>query len=168
MTYTTASAFLQRFDAVEISQRVAREIPRLVTGRLLLDIAAGADLTAYPPATVTAGTAALAVVQRALNDARDTIDSYISGRYKLPIAPVPAVLERIACDLGRYYLYDDQVTEPVKQRHDASVKILSDVASGKAQLGADAVSGEQPVSSAGAVVVSDGRQWDRRNGRSFL
>lgn len=168
MTYATSIELLQRFDAQEIAQRVDRNVPRLVTGQLLTDVASAADLSGYTPDQAAAAAVALNIVQRALNDARDTIDSYISGRYTLPLSPVPPVLQRVACDLARYYLYDDQVTDPVKARHDACVKILSDVSTGKVQLGAEGVSGVQPVSSAGAELVSDGRAWSRTNGRAFL
>ena len=80
-------------------------------------------------------------VDRALADARNTIDSYIAGRYTLPLSTVPQVLTRIACELARYYLYDDQITDTVKQRYDANIKFLVGVASGDVKLGVDAESG---------------------------
>ena len=42
------------------------------------------------------------------------------------------------CELARYYLYDDQFTETVKQRYDANIKFLIGVASGDVKLGVDA------------------------------
>lgn len=168
MTYITATAFLERFGANEIAQRVDRGTPRLVTGQLLTDIAAAADLSGYPVDAVAAAAVALNLVQRSLNDARDMIDSQIGGRYTLPITPVPAVLERIASDVARYFLYDDRVTEPITQRYEDAMKLLVAVRDGKAQLGADGVSGEQPTSSAAAELVSGGRVWNRANGSAFL
>ncbi|KPU91144.1 hypothetical protein APR50_17150 [Variovorax paradoxus] len=168
MTYITATAFLERFGAHEIAQRVDRGTPRRVTAELLIAVAASADLSGYPPEAVAAAAVALIVVQRALNDARDTIDSNISPRYPLPISPVPAVLERTAGDLARYYLYDDRVTEPVKDRYDDAMKYLVAVRDGKAQLGADGATGAQPPSSAGAELVSGGRVWNRGSGNAFV
>ena len=57
---------------------------------------------------------------------------------------MPQVLTRIACELARYYLYDDQFTETVKQRYDANIKFLIGVASGDVKLGVDAESGVEP------------------------
>lgn len=168
MTYITAIAFLDRFDANEIAQRVDRKTPRVVTGELLALIAAAGDLSGYPPDVVARAAVALNVVQGAINDARDMIDSYISARYSLPILPVPAILQRIASDLARYFLYDDRVTDPIKQRYEDAEKLLAAVRDGKAQLGADGVTGEQPPSSAGAELVSGVRVWDRRSGSAFL
>ena len=168
MTYITATAFLERFGAQEIAQRVDRGTPRLVTDKLLVDIAASADLSGYPPNAVAAAAVALTVIQRSLNDARDTIDSNISPRYPLPISPIPAVLERTAGDLARYYLYDDRVTEPIKARYDDAMKYLVAVRDGKAQLGADGATGAQPPSSAGAELVSGGRVWNRGPGNAFV
>ena len=91
-------------------------------------------------------------VDRALADARNTIDSYIAGRYTLPLSTVPQVLTRIACELARYYLYDDQITDTVKQRYDANIKFLVGVASGDVKLGVDAESGVEPAGGAGRAV----------------
>lgn len=43
-------------------------------------------------------------VQEALEDASQTIDSYLAGRYRLPLQTVPAVLERHCCYIARYFL----------------------------------------------------------------
>ena len=168
MTYATASALLSRFDAAEIAQRVDRGIPRLVTAELLIAVAAGASLVAYTPEEVARGQAALVVVQGALQDADDTINSYISARYTLPLAPVPAVLARVACELARFYLYDDQVTDLVKERHAANIKWLGEVSKGTVTLGADAASGQQPTSSASAELVGSATVWKRDQSKGFL
>jgi phage gp36-like protein len=168
MTYATATDMLTRFDADEIAQRADRVMPRRVFGDLLSVLASGGDTSAFLPADVAQGQLALARVQRALDDARDTVDSYISARYTLPISPVPAILQRSACDLARFYLYDDTATEQVKDRHSAAMKLLGDVRDGKAQLGADGATGEQPASTAGAELVSGGRVWARDASQGFI
>ena len=168
MPYATATALLTRFGANEMAQRVDRGIPRLVTGKLLADLAAAASLVAYTDEEVARGQASMLVVQRALQDADDTINGYISGRYTLPLAPVPAVLERVACELARFYLYDDQVTDLIKDRHAANMKWLAEVSKGTVSLGADALTGTQPVSSAGAELVSGTTVWKRASSTSFV
>ena len=168
MTYATPTDLLTRFDAAEIAQRVDRGVPRLITAQLLTDVAASANLDAYTAAEVTRAQTSMAVVQRALQDADDTINGYISARYTLPMAPVPAVLARVACELARFYLYDDQVTDLIKDRQAANIKWLGEVSKGTVSLGADAVSGVQPVSSAGAELVTSGSVWKRENSQAFL
>lgn len=168
MTYATPTDLLTRFDASEIAQRVDRGVPRRVTAQLMIDVATGASLAAYPAEAAERAQTALVVLQRALQDADDTINGYISARYTLPLAPVPAVLQRVACELARFYLYDDQVTDPIKDRHAANVKWLGEVSKGTVSLGADAASGVQPVSSAGAELVTSAPVWKRENSRSFL
>lgn len=168
MTYCTATDLLTRFDAAEIAQRTDREIPRTVTGELLRAAAAGADLSAWTEVEGERAAAALAVAQRALQDADDTINGYVSARYTLPLAPVPAVLQRVAADLARYYLYDDQVTDPIKARYDAAIKLLRDVSEGRVSLGADAASGEQPQTSAAPEWTGTDRVWTRSNSTGFI
>ena len=168
MPYATATDLLTRFDAAEIAQRVDRLVPRVVTAELLRDVAAANPLSDYTDEEAAQAGVAMIVVDRALRDAADTINSYISGRYSLPLSPVPPVLERIACDLARYYLYDDQVTEPIKQRHDDCIKVLRDVQAGRVQLGADADSGAQPVSTGAAELVSGSKVWSRDTSTGFI
>ncbi|SDO76413.1 Mu-like prophage protein gp36 [Rhodoferax sp. OV413] len=168
MQYATATVLLTRYDAQEIAQRVAREIPRLVTGELLAAVAAAADLSDYTNEEAAQAAVAMIKVDTALKDAADTIDSYISSRYILPLSPVPPVLERVACELARYFLYDDQVTDVIKQRYDDCIKLLSNVQAGKVKLGADGETGDEPASGGAPEVVSAGRVWARGNSTGFL
>jgi phage gp36-like protein len=168
MPYATATQLLTRFSANEIAQRADRGDTRLVTAQLMTDVAGGETLTDYTEDEQAAAPNALAVVQRALDDADNTIDSHIGGRYPLPIAPVPEILERIACDLARFYLYDDQVTETIQKRFDEAMKLLRDVRDGKSQLGPNGTTGEQPASNAGAELVTGERVWKRADSTGFL
>lgn len=168
MTYATATDLLTRFDATEIAQRADRGVPRLVGAPLMTAVASGAALDAFTDEEVARATQALAVVQRALQDADDAINGYISARYTLPLAPVPAVLARVACELARFYLYDDQVTDLIKDRQAANIKWLAEVSKGVVSLGADAASGVQPVSSSGAELVSSAPVWKRVNSQGFI
>lgn len=168
MPYATATDLITRFGAKEIAQRADRAVPRLVTEQLLRDAAAGNSLAGYSAPLQAAAADAMTVIQRALDDARDTIDAHISARYSLPIAPVPPILGRIACNLARRYLFDDQVTEAIKQAYEDDVKVLCAVRDGKASLGADAATSQEPASTAGAELVSGTRVWGRDSSRGFL
>ncbi len=132
------------------------------------DVAASASLAAYTVDEATRAGVAMIVVQRALQDADETINGYLNGHYTLPLAPVPAVLKRVACELARFYLYDDQVTDLIKDRHAANIKWLGEVSKGTVSLGADAASGVQPVSSAGPELVSSESVWKRERSGGFL
>lgn len=166
--YATPSDLLERFDAAEIAQRCDRGIPRLVNGDLLMAVAKSADLSAYTDDESARAHEALALVQRALQDASDTINTYLSGRYSMPLATVPSVLSRVASELARYYLYDDQVTDAIKTRYDANIKWLEGVSKGTVALGVESASGAQPVSNAGAELVSSGSVWKRPVAGGFL
>jgi phage gp36-like protein len=172
MTYATASDLFSRFDANEIAQRVDRGVPRLVSSALLQALAAvplvPAALDVFNAAELARGEAAMLVVGRALQDADDTINSYLSARYTLPIAPVPAVLSRVAAELARFYLYDDQVTDLIKDRQAANIKWLDGVAKGTISIGVDALTSQQPASSAGAELVSDATVWGRAKSGAFI
>lgn len=98
------------------------------------------------------------VVDGALADAASLIDSYIGRRVSLPLDPVPAVLERVACNLARYFLYEDRATEEVRKRHEEAVSWLRAVSRGEATLGADApatTTGGSPAYEAGRREFDD-------------
>ena len=91
-------------------------------------------------------------VERALADAQALADGYVGRVYRLPLAgcakpaPVPGdigavqlvappQLTRIACDVARYYLYDDLAPEhEVYLRYKAAERELAAIAEGKAVL----------------------------------
>lgn len=168
MTYATPTDLLTRFDAAEIAQRVDRGVPRLVGAELLAAVANGGNLDAFTEAEVLRATVAKGLIERALQDADETINSYLSSRYVLPLSTVPAVLARVACEMARFYLYDDQVTDLIKDRHAANIKWLGEVAKGTVSLGVESISGQQPNSSAAAELVSSDAIWKRGNSGGFL
>jgi len=103
------------------------------------------------------------VIDRAIADAAGEIDGYLDGRYRLPVNPVPKVLERIACDVARYYLYDDQVSEQVQKRYDDAVAFLKSVAKGDITLGIDAVGAKPATGSNGAQMTTAPSVFSRKD-----
>ncbi|PNM03673.1 DUF1320 domain-containing protein [Pasteurella multocida] len=76
--------------------------------------------------------------EKAIDDAQAEIDMYLADRYTLPTQSVPKSLNRIACDIAHYYLYNSvDETSTVYLRYKQRIKQLSDVASGKLSLGLD-------------------------------
>lgn len=110
MTYATLQNLIDRFGADELIQLTDRE----GLGEI--------DTT---------------VTDRALADADARINGYLAARYTLPLVNVPTELELLACDIARYLLHDDRVTEQIEQRYKDAIAQLRDVSRGVAVLGVD-------------------------------
>ena len=167
MTYASANQLLARYSSDEIAQRADVSIPPVVYGELLSKAAAGADLSAYTPAEQAAAGLALAKVNRVLQDAEQTINSYLAGRYQLPLSNAPEVLERIAGQLARYFLYDDNATEQIETLYKDSIKFLEGVSTGRVQLGVTN-NGNTATPAATAEMVSDALVFSRASSRGFI
>lgn len=85
------------------------------------------------------------VLARALSDADAEIDGYLMGRYTLPLANTPRMLTSVACDIARYRLYDDRVTEQVEKRYDDAVKLLRLIGEGKISIGPNSSTDTTPT-----------------------
>jgi phage gp36-like protein len=92
------------------------------------------------------------VIARALADADAEIDAYLAGRYELPLAAVPVILTRVACDLVIWHLCDSDTlaTDQRRKRYEDAVGLLKRLASGEVSLGQT----PEPPASAGSAVVS--------------
>lgn len=108
MTYATQQDLVDRFGSDELIQLTDR---------------------------ANVGTIDSTVVARALGDADAEINGYLAAQYALPLAVVPAMLVRLACDIARYQLFADRVTDSVRDRYKAAVALLKSLARGEAQLG---------------------------------
>lgn len=75
------------------------------------------------------------VLAGAIGDADAEIDAYLrDGGYELPLADPPHVLVRHACQIARYYLYDDARPEAVALDYRESLDWLERVATGRVKL----------------------------------
>ena len=158
--YIAATDLLTRFGAEELAQMADRSIPRQLSGDRLAAAAAGADTSAWPALESAAAINALSVIAQAVADAQSAIDGYLGGRYGTPLPTPPAVVKRLACDMARYYLYDDQATETVQKRYDAAIAFFRDVSGGKVSLGIE-VNAAKP--SGGCVeMITAGKVFGRR------
>ena len=135
MPYATQQDLVDRFGETEIEQLTDR---------------------AEPPAGAIDAT----VVGKALVDADDAINGYLGARYTVPLASPPLILKRIACDVARYYLYEDRVTEAVRKRYEDAVAYLKDAASGKVTLGVDAL-GAAPADPGGPQIDAGDRTFTK-------
>jgi phage gp36-like protein len=75
-----------------------------------------------------------ATVSAAINDASAEIDSYLRNRYPFPLLSTPPELERIACNIARYYLYNDSAINAVSERFEQAIEWLKLLAQGKVMI----------------------------------
>ncbi len=106
-------------------------------------------------------------VAEALEDASYTIDSYLAGRYTLPLKNVPAVLERHCCYIARYFLEKNFATEQARRDYEDTIKFLEKVANGAVSLGLSEAE-EVPESNNSATIESGGSVWAREKSRGFI
>lgn len=142
MTYAVQQDLVDRFGSAEIAE--------------LTDRTNGTTIDA-------------AVLGKALQDADDEINGYLAVRYTLPLASPPLILKRLACDIARYFLFEDRATEIVTQRYRDAIAYLKDVAAGKVSIGMDAANAEPasadlPKADAGDRVFSVGRASEKIEG----
>ena len=79
-----------------------------------------------------------ATVSAALEAAGNEIDSYLAGRYTLPLAGAQPLLSGLAVDIAIWNLYsrdDSGVPENRKDRYQAAVATLGKLSTGKQTLG---------------------------------
>ena len=92
------------------------------------------------------------VLNAAIADADADINAALV-RYTLPLAYVPENIVRTACDLTRYYLYDDAVIDVVQKRYDTATSYLTMLTTGKIMLPAD-VNGAVQEATGNTVLMS--------------
>lgn len=95
-------------------------------------------------------------VELAIRQASAEIDTYLAGRYQLPLSVIPDIIKYIAMDVARYRV-NDRVDDkhPASIRYADRVKLLRSVASGTASLGLS--NNAEPALTADTVQVSVGR-----------
>ena len=130
MTYCTFTDLVERFGAIEINQLTNQEGP-------------------------------CPAVDSAINDAAAEIDSYVATRYTLPLAGgVPPVLTRCACEMARYYLWDDKATDHVRERYEDAIRILKGISNGSITL---PISSEdtptEAAASVGVLFTTTPKKW---------
>ena len=113
-----------------------------------------------PPATVDQ-----VKVDRAISDAGVLIDGSLRGRYSLPLAPVPGLINTLAVDLAIYRLYSRRIKlqppEVVGERHKEALKLLEQIRSGRISLGTENTGGTPTPDAGGPQVNAPDRIFSR-------
>lgn len=100
-----------------------------------------------------------AVLQRAIDDAEAEAGAYLQAA-RLQLAAPPPVLVIKVCDIARYYLYDDGVSQIVEDRYKQAVAWLRDVVRNPQMLDPEAVSPDAKASTC-AVIPNQPESWGR-------
>lgn len=106
------------------------------------------------------------VLNQAISDASVEMNTYIS-RFSFTSDNLPAVFKPLACDITRYRLYDEQVSEQVNKRYLAAIKMLMNINEGKISIGSSN-SGEDIVSNDFAEIQSSTSVFSRQNSKGFI
>lgn len=106
------------------------------------------------------------VLDQALADANEEIDTYVGARYRLPLSTVPQILVRWCADIARYHLYDEAAPEQVQKRYDGVRGSMKMLAEGKTTLGLDTDDQQtttgDPSVKAGTARITDDDEADFR------
>lgn len=74
------------------------------------------------------------VIDTAISDAENEVNSYLAVRYITPLTDVPDLIKRITCDIARYRLHKDSITEIVRLNYEDAVAMLKRLAAGTIKL----------------------------------
>lgn len=107
------------------------------------------------------------VLEQALTDASAEINSYLAGRYQLPLTTVPEALPRVCCDLARYFLAGQNAPDHITQRYRDAIAWLRSVNKGDIALGIDQSGGNAQQHDM-AEMESAGSVFSRRNTGGFI
>lgn len=126
----------------ELIQLCDDNVPFKVLPPMLETAISGGDMTGYAPDYQAATVTALDRIIKAVADAGELIDGYVSGRYQVPLTVVPSLIKTLAVDLAVYKLYmrrkKKSVPDMVQKQYDNALKLLRDIQSGKVVIGATA------------------------------
>jgi phage gp36-like protein len=98
-----------------------------------------------------------AVLDRAIVRADRTVNRWLGGRNSLPLGADDVA--DLACDIARYYLYEDHATETVRKRYEDAIAQLKAMAKG--EMGVANSAGTMAPAASGAEMESGGRIFDR-------
>jgi phage gp36-like protein len=104
----------------------------------------GAQETVRITDTAKTGQIDATKLEEAFGDWSAYADSYLAGRYVLPITPAPELLVRIVADLSREALHGTRPTETVTAAADRARALLKDLSAGRASIPAPA-NGDAPA-----------------------
>ncbi len=117
-----------------------------------------------------AGTPAYSQLESALADASEEIDAYIGARHELPLDPPPRLLVRLCVEIAAYRRSNGlgQSTDDETRRYEGAVRLLKDIAAGKASLGAADPDPPAAAESPGVLAEAAPRVFERAAAKRML
>ncbi|GLX86371.1 hypothetical protein tloyanaT_26240 [Thalassotalea loyana] len=106
------------------------------------------------------------VLNRAIKDASVEMDAYLS-RFNFTADNLPQVLSPIACNIARYYLYDNAPTEHVTRRYEDAIKFLKSVNKGEITIGNTEAGTPVPTQEL-PEIQSGGSVFSRKNSQGYI
>ncbi|SOZ12080.1 gp436 family protein [Cupriavidus taiwanensis] len=102
----------------------------------------------------------------ALDDASAELDSYLAGRYAVPLAQAPRFLAGLCCDIARYRLCGSgtRTTDDINERYRNAIRFLEKVASGAVSIGPVAGTGTVPGADNPVIFTNGGKAFARGRG----
>lgn len=102
----------------------------------------------------------------AIQEANSEIDAYVGSRYPLPLQTIPPFLVNIGCNLARYFAVTGDLSEndPIKNRHESSIKTLTKISKGELTLGGSPAGESKPVQTSSNNVMFSVSRRDFGNG----
>lgn len=74
------------------------------------------------------------IIDEIVDKSANIIDSYIGGRYPLPLGVIPKIIRNIAIDLTVKFLYDRRLGEKdeiIEEAYENAIALLKDIRDGK-------------------------------------
>jgi len=136
---------------------------RLLTDRYGADVLVALTDRAVP----ATGTIDAAVVDRAIADTDALVDGHLAGRYRLPLATVPALLADLAGAVAIYKLHREVAPEKIAADYRDALKTLAQIAAGAVRLDVAGVEPEASGSS-GVRTTEPNRPLDAESLRGFV
>lgn len=101
-----------------------------------------------------------------LDKATSEIETYLVGRYVVPLSSVSPLITTYCCDIARYRLSGASVAEvdTVRTRYKDAIRFLEAVRDGKIDLGTD-VAPATDAATQNLVYVTDGQRLFSRSNR---
>ena len=78
------------------------------------------------------------VVDAAIGQGDEEIDTYMGSRYTAPMSPVPGIVKKLSVDIAIYNLYSRRMEEipPLRsERYKNAIKLLGQIAAGTVSIG---------------------------------
>lgn len=106
------------------------------------------------------------VLAGALDDASAEIDSYLAGRYAVPLAQAPRFLAGLCSDIARYRLCGSgtRSTDEIHERYRNAIRFLEKVSSGAVSIGPVAGTGTVPEADNPVIFTNGGKAFARGRG----